>query len=171
MQRESVLNLRRFSYNKEYPMEKYILNNIHQLYRSHIVTLILFLLLGCLALFVVVGVVKFNLVKPMAWKIVLITATIVAVGAILFIQINSLIPVYKDYKESSYVVIEDINLTIKTGASGVIDKINMVVVDDGSGKTFELKMQSDLSLSWGCTYTGTIAYTINSSYVVWYSLD
>ena len=152
-------------------MEKYILNNIHQLYKSHIVTLILVLLLGCLTLLVVVGAIKFNLIKQLIWKFALLTATIVAVVAILLIQINSLIPVYKDYKELSYIVIEDASLTIKTEASGVIDRINTVIVDDGSGKTFELKMQSDLSLSWGCTYTGTIAYTINSGYVVWYSFN
>ena len=152
-------------------MEKHILSNIHQLYRSHIITLILVLLLGCLTLLVVVGAIKFNLIKQLIWKFALLTATIVAVVAILLIQINSLIPVYKDYKELSYVVIEDASLTIKTEASGAIDRINTVIVDDGSGKTFELKMQSDLSLSWGCTYTGTIAYTINSGYVVWYSFN
>ena len=152
-------------------MEKYILNNIHQLYKSHIVTLILVLLIGCLTLLVVVGAIKFNLIKLLIWKIALLTATIVAAVAIFLIQINSLIPVYKDYTELSYVVIEDASLTIKTEASGAIDRINTVIVDDGSGKTFELKMQSDLSLSWGCTYTGTIAYTINSGYVVWYSFN
>ena len=152
-------------------METYILNNIHQLYKSHIVTLILVLLLGCLTLLVVVGAIKFNLIKQLIWKFALLTATVVAVVAILLIQINSLIPVYKDYKELSYIVIEDASLTIKTEASGAIDRINTVIVDDGSGKTFELKMQSDLSLSWGCTYNGTIAYTINSGYVVWYSFN
>ena len=152
-------------------MEKNILNNIYHLYRSHIVTLILFLLLGCVALFVVVGVVKLNLIKPIIWKIVLITATLVSLVALLLIQINSLIPVYKDYKESSYVVVENATLTILTESSGVIDKTNAVLVNDGSGKTLKLKMQSDLRLSFNCTYTGTIAYTINSDYVIWYSFD
>lgn len=152
-------------------MEKQILNNIHQLYRSHIVTLILLLFLGCVALFVVVGVVKFRLIKPLIWKIVLIAVTIVSLVALLLIQINSLIPVYKDYKELSYIVVENATLTILTESSGIIDRTNTVLVDDNSGKTFELKMQSDLCLSFDSTYTGTIAYTINSGYVVWYSFD
>ena len=152
-------------------MEKQILNNIHQLYRSHIVTLILLLLLGCVALFVVVGVVKFHLIKPLIWKTVIISVTIVSLVALLLIQINSLIPVYKDYKELSYIVVENATLTILTESSGIIDRTNTVLVDDGSGKKIELKMQSDLCLSFDSMYTGTIAYTINSGYVVWYSFD
>lgn len=152
-------------------MEKHILSSIHQLYKSHIVTLILLLFLGCATLFIVAGVVKFNLIKRTIWKIALAATTVISVASLLLIQINSLIPVYKDYKESAYVVIEDTSLTILTGASCAIDRTNTVLVDDGSGKTFKLEMQSDLRLSVGCTYTGTIAYTLNSGYVVWYSFD
>lgn len=152
-------------------MEKYILNNIHQLYRSHIVTLVLLLLLGCVALFVVVGVVKFDLIKSKIGKIILMMATIISLVVLLLVQILSIVPIYKDYKESSYVVIENARLTILTEASGVIDRTNTVLIDDGSAEPFKLKMQTDLCLSFDCTYTGTIAYTINSGYVVWYSFD
>lgn len=152
-------------------MEEHILNNIHQLYRSHIVTLVLFLILGCVTLFVVVGVVKFDLIKPKIGKIILMMATIISLVVVLLVQILSIIPIYKDYEESSYVIIENARLTILTEASGVVDKTNTVLIDNGSTEPFKLKMQTDLSLSFGSTYTGTIAYTINSGYVVWYSFD
>lgn len=152
-------------------MEASILSSIYHLYRSHVVTLILLILLGCVTLLVAVGVVKFNLIKPTIWKIVFVITTVLSIAALWLIQIHSLIPVYKDYKESSYVVIKDASLTILTGASGSIDRTNTVLVDDGSGKTFKLEMQTDYHLSVGSTYTGTIAYTIHSGYVVWYSFD
>ena len=155
-------------------MEEYILSNIYHLYRYFVVTVIVVILLGCVALLVAVGVVKFNLIKPTIWKIVFVIVTVLSVVALLLLQIHSLILAYKDYKESSYVVIEDVSVTILPVRSYALGSTNTVLVDDGSGKTLELEMKSNYGLSigpTGSTYTGTIAYTVHSGYVVWYSFD
>lgn len=152
-------------------MEECILSNIYHLYRYFVVILIAVILLGCVTLLIVVGVVKFNLIKPTIWKIVFAIGNVLSIAALWLLQIHSLIPVYKDYKESSYVVIEDVSVTILPSRSDGLASISTVFVDDGSGKTLELEMISDYSLSLGSTYTGTIAYTVHSGYVVWYSFD
>ena len=155
-------------------MEECILSNIYHLYRYFVVILIAAILLGCVTLLVVVGVVKFNLIKPTIWKIVFAIGNVLAIAVLWLFQIHSLILAYKDYKESSYVVIEDVSVTILPSRSDGLASINTVLVDDGSGKTLELGMKSNYGLSigsTGSTYTGTIAYTVHSGYVVWYSFD
>ena len=47
-------------------------------------------------------------------------------------------PVYKDYEEQAYVVIEDAKVIIKDGSTGGLDSINCVIVCDGE-KEIELK--------------------------------
>jgi hypothetical protein len=152
-------------------MNQDILNNIYDLYKSHIITLVLFLLLGCAAVLTSIGVIKFELLESRIWKIAFLILIIVSVVLLLTAQTLSIIPIYEDYKQSAYVILENSTLTVVTDSTGIIDRTSKVVVEDNAGRRYELKMQSDLQLSTGCTYTGTVVYLINSNYVVWYSFD
>ena len=149
-------------------MEKEVINNIYHLYRSHIVTTILLLLLGCVAVLVSIGVVKYKVIQSTVKRITLLVFAAVCSILLLVIQIISIVPIYKDYKEQSYIILENASITIKDGSTGTIDKTNRVVVI-ADGNEYELKMQTDYSLSTEKTYTGTIAYLKHSKYLVWYN--
>lgn len=152
-------------------MEKNILNNIHSLYRSYVITLILFLILGCVTILVSVGVVKFGLIKSKLCQILQLIVISISVVVLLIIQVHSIVPIYQDYKDASYIVLENATMTILTDASGLIDRTNVVLVEDGLGNPVKLKMPNDIQLSVGYVYTGTVVYTKRSGFVVWHSFD
>ena len=88
----------------------------------------------------------------------------------MILQFVEISPVYKDYSEQSYVLIEDAKIVIKDGSSGGINSTNKVVVSY-EDKVIELKMQTDYSLSTEVEYVGKIAYLEHSEYIVWYQFE
>ena len=152
-------------------MEKEILSNINHLYKSHIVTAIIFLLLGCIAVFISIGVIKFELLKSTIGRIALLILVVVCSIALLTTQIILTVPIYRDREETSYVILENATMTIVTDSTGVIDRTNQVVVVDEKGNLYNFKMQNDLQLTKDYKYSGTIVYLKHSNYVVWYSFD
>lgn len=151
-------------------MENEIISNIHHLYRSHIVTLILYLVVGGLAVLVSVGVVKYKLLSPTN-RILLLIFMIIGLIVLLAIQIKLIIPIYTDYKESSYVILENATMTLTTDASGTLDYTNQVFVTDETGNHYHLIIQQDRNLNRGQQYTGIIVYLKHSNYVIWYSFN
>ena len=152
-------------------MEKEIMNNIFHLYRSHIVTLVLFFLLGGVCAFVSIGVIKFGLIKSIMQRILLLIAVLICSIILLVGQILQVIPIYTDYKKSSYIVLPNATMTIITDSSGTIDRTNQVIVVDSNANHYDLKLQSDFEFDRGQSYTGTIVYLEHSRFVIWYSFD
>ena len=152
-------------------MEKEIIDNIYQLYRSRIVTLAIFVLLCCIGILISVGVMKFGLVKSRTNRILLFSIVLLCSVLLLVIQLFQMIPVYADYQESSYIILDNATMTVTTDSSGIIDRTNQVVVVDADGNDYNLKLQSDFLLDRGISYTGTIVYLKHSGYVIWYNLN
>ena len=151
-------------------VEKQIIENIEKLYRSHIITAILYFALIVIASLVVVGVIKYKLLNARWKNTLLISFIAVASISLLLLQIVTIYPVYKDYKEQAYVVIEDAKVIIKDGSTGGLDSTNCVIIYDGE-KEIELKMQTDHSLDTWFEYTGNVAYLKHSNYLIWYEFD
>ena len=151
-------------------MENQIIENIEKLYRSHIFTAVLYLALIAAALLVAVGVIKFKLLNARWKNAIFISSVVVASVGLLVVQFFTISPVYKDYKEQAYVVVEDVKVVIKEGSFGNIDKINCVILFDGENE-IELRMQTDYSLDTEVEYVGKIAYLENSNYLIWYEFD
>ncbi len=153
-------------------MKEAIIDSIYHLYRGLVVTLILYILLCCIMMFGVVGAIKFNLIKSKLQRISILIIACLCCVILLMVQIVVyLAPVRTDYKESSYVILENATMTITSDAVGTLDPINYVTVTDHDGKRYDLKMQNDRLLSCGSSYTGTIVYLKHSEYVVWYDID
>lgn len=151
-------------------MDKSIIEGINQLFCNQIINSLLYLVLIIAGILVVIGVIKFNLLDSKAKNIALsLTMAICSIGVIIM-QVITIAPVYKDYKQQSYIVVENATMIIRDDSTGGIDPINSVVVSSG-GNTEELKMQSDYSLVTNTEYVGTIAYLTHSRYVVWYSFN
>lgn len=151
-------------------MENQIIENIENLYKSQIITAILYFAFIVIVSFVVVGVIKFKLLNAKWKNALLISFVAVASIVLLVLQTITIYPVYKDYKEQTYVVIEDAKVIIKDGSTGGLDRTNHVLVYDGE-KEIELKMQIDYSLDTWVEYTGNVAYLKHSNYLIWYDLD
>ena len=151
-------------------MDKSIIEGINQLFRSRIINSLLYLALIIFGVLVVIGVIKFKLLDSKAKNIALSLAMAICSIGIIIMQVITIAPVYKDYKQQSYIVVENATMIIRDNSTGGIDPINSVVVSSG-GNTEELKMQSDYSLETNTEYIGTIAYLTHSRYVVWYSFD
>ena len=152
-------------------MEKEIIDKIYHLYRSHIATLIIFVLLCCIGILVSIGVMKFGLIRSRTNRILLFSIVLLCSVLLPMIQLFQVIPVYADYRESSYMILDHATMTITTDSSGIIDRTNQVVVVDANGNDYHLKLQSDFLLDRGISYTGTIVYLKHSGYVIWYDLN
>ena len=151
-------------------MEQAILDNTYHLYRSHLVTTILYLVLVVVIIFVGAGVCKFKLVKSVKGRVIIIAMVAVCSMGLILIQLVNIFPVYKDYKKQTYKVVENATVTIKKGATGDIFQFNHVVVMT-NGSKINLKIPTDRKLSTEIEYTGTIAYLEHSGYLIWYCFD
>lgn len=152
-------------------MKNEILDKIFHLYRGHIVTIIIFIVLCLVAVLISIGVIKFRLINSKVNRILLLSLVCLCSILLLSGQIIQLIPVHKDYKESSYIILEDATMTIVTESSGGLDRTNRVVVVDNDGNCYDFKLQSDYLLDNGHSYTGTIVYLKHSGYVIWYDIN
>lgn len=151
-------------------MEERIIDNIDKLFRSHIINAILYLVLIIVAAFIVVGIIKLKVLNSKSKNIALsLTIAICAIGMI-SIQIITILPVYHDYTQQSYVIAENATMIVEDGSTGGIDPTNTVflLVD---GNELALKMQTDYSLDTNERYVGTVAYLKHSKYVIWYSFE
>lgn len=151
-------------------MESAIVENIEKLYRGHIITAILYLFLIVAVFLVTVGVIKFKLLDSRWKNTLLISIVAVASVCLIVVELITISPVYKDYKEQSYIIIEDAKVMIKDHSSGGLDSTNNVVVYDGDNEIV-LKMQTDYSLNVWFEYTGKVAYLKHSNYLIWYEFD
>ena len=148
-------------------MEEQILQNTESLLRGHIITAVLYFALIIAVAFITTGVIRLKLINAKWKNILLVCFVVLASVALLAIQCVKIAPIYRDYKEQAYTVIDDARVTIIDGTSGGLDRMNRVVVYDGE-KKIELKIQSDYSLDTEVEYVGKIAYLENSNYLIWY---
>lgn len=151
-------------------MEASMIENMEKLYHRHLVTAFLYLCLIIVTVLVAVGVVKFKLLKTRAKNVALVFAVTICTVGLILLQIMAIAPVYKDYTERSYVVVENATMTVRDGSSGGIDSTNRVELSV-DGNMIELKMYTDYSLDTGVAYTGKFAYLKHSGYLIWYELD
>ena len=82
-----------------------------------------------------------------------------------------MIPIRKDYKETSYVILQNATMTIITDATGVIDFTNQVAVVDSDMNNYNFKIQTEFNLDRGESYVGTIVFLKHSGFVIWYALN
>ena len=100
----------------------------------------------------------------------LVLLLIVCGIALTFISVNSIKPIYQDYINLDYVVVENAKVVVLYGSYGTIDRINDVVIYTNQDK-IELKMKTDLKLDTNFEYFGTVAYLKHSKYLIWYDFD
>ena len=100
-------------YGKGPKMEAEILESMTRLFRSYVIDAVLYALLILAAVAVTVGVLKFNLIKRKAGKVALVVLMSVCTLGMIVIQTMETIPVYRDYSEQSYVLVQDAEMVIK----------------------------------------------------------
>lgn len=160
-------------------MESEILGNIYLLYRNHVIVLIIYAVFCCLGTAVAVGVVKFRLLDTKVKCIAVLLTICIGDVVLLGWRIKELIPVCADYKESSYVILEDATVTVsdKQSYSGIsllnsFNATHKVVAVDGEGNSYDLIiLQSRCDLDFDHGYTGTLVYLKHSGQVVWYDVE
>lgn len=152
-------------------MENEILDNIYHLYRGHIVDLIIAIILCCVAVLIAIGVIKFELLNTKIKCILLLLGACLCSILLIGMQIIELLPVRADYKESSYIILENATMTVTGDLSSGLNRIHEVVVMDKDGNRYKLQAQMDYVLDYGNSYTGTIVYLEHSGFVIWYNID
>jgi hypothetical protein len=159
-------------------MKSEILGNIYLLYRSHVIVLIMYVVLCCLCTAVAIGVVKFRLLDTRVKCIAVLLTVCIGDVILLGWRIKELIPVYADYKESSYVILEDATVTVSDKQSyhgfglNSLNATHKVVAVDGEGNSYDLIIrQSHWDFDFCHDYTGTLVYLKHSGHVVWYDVD
>ena len=151
-------------------MKEQITENIEKLLRGHIIFTVLYVVLCVAFILVAVWVIKYKLLNAKWKNILLVCFATVAPVVLLVIKGVEIAPIYRDYQEQAYIVVDEARVIIKDGSSGGLDSTNRVFIYDGE-KEIELKMQSDYSLDTEVEYTGKIAYSKNSAYLIWYEFD
>ena len=148
-------------------MEQEILNNIYRLYRGRIIDLILYVLFSGVTVLVILGAIKLEWIESKVERILMliICAAVIALPVMEFSTETA--PVRADYKESSYIVLENATMTVTTRTvdSG-LRRVNHVSVIDNDGKCYNLMVDSNDLISRGDKYTGTIVYLKHSNYVI-----
>lgn len=151
-------------------MEQEILNNIYRLYRGRIIDLILYVLFSGVTVLVILGAIKLEWIESKVERILMliICAAVIALPVMEFSTETA--PVRADYKESSYIVLENATMTVTTRTvdSG-LRRVNHVSVIDNDGKCYNLMVDSNDLISRGDKYTGTIVYLKHSNYVIWFA--
>ena len=151
-------------------MEVEILENLKKLYYLHIFNLLLCFALALVSVLCVVYVVKLKILNAKWKNITLILLVVVCSVALLVVQIVELIPIYQDYTEQSYAIVENAKVVIKDGSTQTSDWVKRVIVEDGE-KELELKIRTDYGLDTEFEYTGKIAYLEHSNYLIWYNFE
>ena len=151
-------------------MEQQITESIESLLRGHIISAMLYVALSGAVVLVTVGVIKYKLLNARWKNALLVCFAALAPVALLTVKGVEIAPVYRDYQEQSYIVVDEARVMIKDGSSGGLDSTNRVLLYDGE-REIELKMRSDYSLDTEVEYTGKIAYLENSGYIIWYDFD
>lgn len=159
-------------------MESEILGNIYLLYRSHVIVLIIYAVLCCLCTAEAIGVVKFRLFDTRVKCIAVLLTVCIGDVILLGWRIKELIPVYADYKESSYVILEDATVTVSDKQSyhgfglNSLNATHKVVAVDGEGNSYDLIIrQSHWDFDFCHDYTGTLVYLKHSGHVVWCDVE
>ena len=154
-------------------MENEILDNIYHLYRLYIINLIIYSILCCVAVLIAIGVIKFEVLNTKAKRILLLLVMCLCSILLLGMQIIiDLLPIRADYKESSYIILENATMTIaaESSSSGGLGRTNDVVVIDKDGNRYNLQIENYYVRDYG-SYTGTIVYLEHSGFVIWYNID
>ena len=147
-------------------MENEILDNIYHLYRLYIINLIIYSILCCVAVLIAIGVIKFELLNTKIKCILLLLGACLCSILLIGMQIIELLPVRADYKESSYIILENATMTVTGDLSSGLNRIHEVVVMDKDGNRYKLQAQMDYVLDYGNSYTGTIVYLEHSGFVI-----
>lgn len=152
-------------------MEQEILNNIYHLYRGRIINLILYMLFGGFAVLVTIGAIKLEVIESKVRRILLLIAICACAITLPVIEFSTeTAPVRADYKESSYIVLENATMTVTTATENfLLRRVNHVSVIDNDGKCYDLMVDSNDLISRGDKYTGTIVYLKHSNYVIWFA--
>lgn len=153
-------------------MKNEILDNIYHLYRLYIINLIIYSILCCVAVLIAIGVIKFEVLNTKAKRILLLLVMCLCSILLLGMQIIiDLLPIRADYKESSYIILENATMTIAAeSSSGGLGRTNDVVVIDKDGNRYNLQIENYYVRDYG-SYTGTIVYLEHSGFVIWYNID
>ena len=151
-------------------MKEQITENIESLFRGHMISVVLYVALFVVFGVVTVGVIKYKLLNAKWKNVLLVCFATFAPVVLLIVKGVEIAPIYRDYQEQAYIVVDEARVIIKDGSSGGLDSTNRVLINDGE-KEIELKMQSEYSLDTEVEYTGQIAYLENSVYLIWYEFD
>ena len=152
-------------------MEQEILNNIYRLYRGRIIDLILYVLFSGVTVLVIIGAIKWELIESKVERILMLIICVSTIALPVMEFSTETAPVRADYKESSYIVLENATMTVTTDTetSGVLRRVNHVIVIDNDGKCYDLMVDHNNLISRGDKYTGTIVYLKHSNYVIWFA--
>lgn len=151
-------------------MENEIFDSVNHLYRSHIIDLGICLALIIAGVLVTIGVIKFKLLNTLKKQILLASVVAVCSVGLIILQAVPLYRLHKDYKEPSYVVLDDATLTVTANSSGFMNQNSEAVVKV-DGTEISLVMETDINLDVGKEYKGTVAYLEHSGYVIWYDFE
>lgn len=109
-------------------MEKSIIENIDKLFRIQIIYSILYLVLIIAAVLVVVGLFKHKLLNSKAKNIALSLLVAICSIGLIIMQIITVIPVYNDYTQRSYIIAENATMTVKEGTTVGMEPTNTVFI-------------------------------------------
>ena len=150
-------------------MKEQILENTYTLYKSSMITAIIFLVLIVTTIVVTIGVIKLGIVKTPKGNFALIATVTICSVFLVISQVITIVPLYKDYRDSSYIIIEDATVLIKGDSNGVLDRTSTVSVKK-QNEEYVLKIRTDSKLDADTEYVGTIVFLKHSKYIVWYKL-
>jgi len=150
------------------PDHNEIIQSIRSFFWSEVLIASLYVLLTAFGIFTGFMIFR-DKPKKTRWKEAAIVSLVVVCGAgLMVITTMDFLPVYEDYKETSYTLEQNCEVFIQEGTNNLLEQEQEVIVITETGEELRLTITQDYALETGCVHRGSVAYTNHSEHIVWY---
>ena len=140
-------------------------------YYSEVLILVLLVLLCIVAVIASFFCFKELVGKSRKKTLLIVLAACLCSAVLISIRVVAFLPVYKDYKNTSYIVEEDAQFYIIEGTNNPWEAKNEVLVTTSNGEEIKLTITNDHQFETDIALNGTVVYTKHSKHIVWYSTE
>lgn len=140
-------------------------------YYSEVLILVLLVLLCIVAVIASVFCFKELVGNSRKKTLLIVLAACLCSAVLISIRVVAFLPVYKDYKNTSYIVEEDAQFYIIEGTNNPWEAKNEVLVTTSNGEEIKLTITNDHQFETDIALNGTVVYTKHSKHIVWFSTE
>ena len=150
------------------PDHNEIIQCIQDFFWSEVLNATLYVLLAAFAIFTAFMIFRHKPKKARRKEAAIVSLAVVCGAGLMVITTMDFLPVYEDYKETSYTLEQNCEVFIQEGANNLLEQELEVTVITETGEEQHLTITQDYVFETGCIHRGSVAYANHSGHIVWY---